>query len=158
MGCHALLQGIFPTQGWNPGLLCILHWQVVSLLLAPPGKLQNTDINFIFFKKETEEFAHSRGSPLGTIGDPGASSTTSHPPAHAPHSLNWPLPLWMALLLGVGPEGCILGPGKPGSHPRRTQRLPLVGEGPQAPNQLAAKHTALNWLLDTRWNGDYSDS
>ena len=20
-GCHALLQGIFPTQGWNPGLL-----------------------------------------------------------------------------------------------------------------------------------------
>ena len=21
MGCHALLQGIFPTQGWNPGLL-----------------------------------------------------------------------------------------------------------------------------------------
>ena len=29
-GCHALLQGIFPTQGWNPGLLhCrwILHQQ-----------------------------------------------------------------------------------------------------------------------------------
>ena len=27
--CHALLQGIFPTQGWNPGmsLLCLLHWQ-----------------------------------------------------------------------------------------------------------------------------------
>ena len=22
VGCHALLQGIFPTQGWNPGLLC----------------------------------------------------------------------------------------------------------------------------------------
>ena len=21
MGCHSLLQGIFPTQGWNPGLL-----------------------------------------------------------------------------------------------------------------------------------------
>ena len=21
MGCHALLQGILPTQGWNPGLL-----------------------------------------------------------------------------------------------------------------------------------------
>ena len=20
VGCHALLQGIFPTQGWNPGL------------------------------------------------------------------------------------------------------------------------------------------
>ena len=27
MGYHALLQGIFPTQGSNPQLLCLLHWQ-----------------------------------------------------------------------------------------------------------------------------------
>ena len=33
-----LLQGIFPTQGWNPHLLCLLHLQADSLLLAPPGK------------------------------------------------------------------------------------------------------------------------
>ena len=28
MGCHFLLQGIFPTQGSNPYLLhlCLLHW------------------------------------------------------------------------------------------------------------------------------------
>ena len=32
MGCHYLLQGIFPTQGPNPHLL---HWQADSL---PPGK------------------------------------------------------------------------------------------------------------------------
>ena len=38
MGCHALLQGIFLTQGLNLRLLCQLHWQAVSLLLAPPGK------------------------------------------------------------------------------------------------------------------------
>ena len=38
MGCHFLLQGIFPTQGSNPGLLCLLHWQAGSLPLAPPGK------------------------------------------------------------------------------------------------------------------------
>ena len=38
-GCHALLQGIFPTQGWNPHLLHLVHWQVSSLLLTPPGKL-----------------------------------------------------------------------------------------------------------------------
>ena len=38
LGCHALLQGIFPTQGSNLHLLCLLHWQVCSLLLAPPGK------------------------------------------------------------------------------------------------------------------------
>ena len=25
MGCHALLQGIFPTQGLNLRLLCLLH-------------------------------------------------------------------------------------------------------------------------------------
>ena len=38
MGWHFLLQGIFPTQGLNPCLLCLLHCQVGSLPLAPPGK------------------------------------------------------------------------------------------------------------------------
>ena len=38
VGCHALLQGIFPTQGWNPGLLCLLHCHVCSLPLSLPGK------------------------------------------------------------------------------------------------------------------------
>ena len=31
MGCHSLLQGIFPTQGSN---LCFLHWQTDSLPLS----------------------------------------------------------------------------------------------------------------------------
>ena len=34
MGCHALLQGIFPTQGLNPYLL---NWQADSLLLSCQG-------------------------------------------------------------------------------------------------------------------------
>ena len=34
VGCHFLLQGIFPTQGSNPHLL---HWQVDSLLLSHLG-------------------------------------------------------------------------------------------------------------------------
>ena len=34
VGCHFLLQGIFPTQESNPHLL---HWQVDSLLLSHPG-------------------------------------------------------------------------------------------------------------------------
>ena len=38
VGCHALLQGIFSTQGLNPYLLGLLHWQVCSLPPAPPGK------------------------------------------------------------------------------------------------------------------------
>ena len=34
---YFILQGIFPTQGLNPCFLCLLHWQVDSLPLAPPG-------------------------------------------------------------------------------------------------------------------------
>ena len=38
VGCHFLLQGTFPIRGLNLCLLCLLHWQVDSLPLAPPGK------------------------------------------------------------------------------------------------------------------------
>ena len=34
MGCHVLLQGFFPTQGLNPCLLHLLHWQAVPLSLG----------------------------------------------------------------------------------------------------------------------------
>ena len=34
LGCHALLQGIFPTQGLNPCILCLLHWQVGFLFFV----------------------------------------------------------------------------------------------------------------------------
>ena len=38
MGCHALLLGIFPTQGLNLlHLSCLLHGQTYSSPLAPPG-------------------------------------------------------------------------------------------------------------------------
>ena len=45
-GCHFLLQGIFLTQGLNPHLLSLLHRQVGSLPLAPPGK------PWLFFQRE----------------------------------------------------------------------------------------------------------
>ena len=38
VGYHFLLQGIYLTQGSNPRLLCLLHWQVDSVPLEPPGK------------------------------------------------------------------------------------------------------------------------
>ena len=38
LGCHFLLQEIFPTQGLNPCILCLLHWQAGSLPLVPSGK------------------------------------------------------------------------------------------------------------------------
>ena len=36
-GCHFLLQGIFSTQGSNPDLLCLMHWQADSLPLFHLG-------------------------------------------------------------------------------------------------------------------------
>ena len=43
VGCHALLQGIFLTQGLNLRLFRLLHWQAGSLSLVPLGE------PFIFF-------------------------------------------------------------------------------------------------------------
>ena len=41
MGCHALLQGIFPTQGLNSHFLCVQHCQAGSLPLAPIKAIYN---------------------------------------------------------------------------------------------------------------------
>ena len=38
MGCHALLQKIFPAQGSELRLLRLLHWEAGSLPLTPTGK------------------------------------------------------------------------------------------------------------------------
>ena len=45
VGCRALLQGTFPTQGLNPHLFCLPHWQADSLPLVPPGKHKHHDIS-----------------------------------------------------------------------------------------------------------------
>ena len=52
VGCHVLLQGIFPTQGWNPRLLHLLHWQVGSLSLLASGKSSYSNsglFNWVYF-------------------------------------------------------------------------------------------------------------
>ena len=43
VGCHSLLQGIFPTQGLDPGLL---HWQGDSLS-SEPLEVHTQDYNFL---------------------------------------------------------------------------------------------------------------
>ena len=56
VGCHALLQGIFQTQGSNPYLLCLLHWQVDSFTTSDTWKPK---LGFSFFwrlKLEIEIF------------------------------------------------------------------------------------------------------
>ena len=39
--CHALLQGIFPTQGSNLSLLHLLHWQAGFLPLTPLWRVRD---------------------------------------------------------------------------------------------------------------------
>ena len=41
VGCYALLQGIFSTQGLNPGFL---HCRQIFLSSEPPGKPKNTGV------------------------------------------------------------------------------------------------------------------
>ena len=47
MGYHALLQGIFLTQGSNLHLLCLLHWQAGSLPLTPTGNLHSNPFSTV---------------------------------------------------------------------------------------------------------------
>ena len=42
VGCHFLLQGIFPAWGSNPHLLHLLHWQAVPLPLCHLGSSSRT--------------------------------------------------------------------------------------------------------------------
>ena len=56
VGCHALLQGIFPILGSNPGLPPAL--QAESLLSESPGKPKNIGMGSLSF-------------PPGDLPDPG---------------------------------------------------------------------------------------
>ena len=47
--CHAILQGIFPTQGWKPAFSCLLYWQAGSLPLVPSEKTTTYAVLVILF-------------------------------------------------------------------------------------------------------------
>jgi len=86
VGCHALLQGICPTQGWN---LHLLHWQAGSLPLASPGKPTEHYI-LTFFAMLSNTLKHnSSGRSLpasgrgGFIGIEAWSSLCSNTPFSA---------------------------------------------------------------------------
>ena len=74
VGCHFVLQGIFPIQGSNQSLSCLLHWEEGSLPLAPPEKP---------LKK-----AASASVPLF----PAPSLELSQDSGHSPHSNNGAAP------------------------------------------------------------------
>ena len=58
VGCHTLLQGIFPTQGSNPGLL---HCRQILCHLSHQGKPKNTGVDslsllqWIFLTQESNQ-------------------------------------------------------------------------------------------------------
>ena len=62
-GSHDLLQRISPTQGWNPGLSCLLHWQEGCLPLAPTGKPRIQATSYLYSSKGLLEHSHSHLFP-----------------------------------------------------------------------------------------------
>ena len=85
--CYALLQGIFPTQGWNLSLLCLLHWQSGSLPLAPPA-------------------CRHRLSGSNNVG-PDVSETPPRTLPEQDHGIleTWPVELKIRAVSPPGPEG-----------------------------------------------------
>ena len=61
MGCHSLLQGIFPTQGSNPHLL---HWQADSLPLTLWTVARQAPLSMGFSRQE-----YWNGLPFFSPGD-----------------------------------------------------------------------------------------
>ena len=58
VGCHFLLQGIFPTQGSNPYLWHLLNWQVNSSPLSHLG----SPMGVLLTKNAVMEVYHRQGS------------------------------------------------------------------------------------------------
>ena len=85
VGCHFHIQGIFPTQGSNPHLLCLLHWQVGSLPLVPPGK-PPVQLHSRWLKSE-----HLRERPESVIFT-AHWLTAKIPGVASEWSAAWPLP------------------------------------------------------------------
>ena len=58
-----LLQGSFPTQGSNPCLLRLLHWQAGSSLLMAPGKpVMDLEMLFLFGRDATGLCSEKNGT------------------------------------------------------------------------------------------------
>ena len=65
LGCHALLQRIFPTQGSDPCLLCLLRWQAGSLPLVPPGSPSH---RLVQVAQSCQSLCHSMDCPWNSPG------------------------------------------------------------------------------------------
>ena len=59
VSCHALLGGIFPTQRLNPRLLCLLHWQHITLFNFLHSFLLSCEVMFAFIFSSSSFFFFS---------------------------------------------------------------------------------------------------
>ena len=75
VGCHAFLQGIFLTQGWNLQLLQFLRWQVDSLPLNCLG-IHTSEFTFYDFSRREPSLCQVCA---GGWGCAGLSDTTPAP-------------------------------------------------------------------------------
>ena len=66
MGCLTFLQGIFPTQGSNPRLICHQHWDTGSLPLAPAGKPSLKSSHHLMKGRLTFKFLNTNLGPACT--------------------------------------------------------------------------------------------
>ena len=73
VGCHFLLQGLFPTQWSNLHLLCLLHWQVDSFPLAPPGKVV-ASVRVQFSRSVVSDSLHLHGLQYARLPCPSPTS------------------------------------------------------------------------------------
>ena len=68
VGCHALLQGIFPTQGLNPGLL---HYKQILYCLSHEGSTAWPQKHSFFFsgkgQERGQEFVSTQKEISGTV-------------------------------------------------------------------------------------------
>ena len=61
VGCHFLVQGIFPTQG----SMCLLHWQADSLPLCLLGSPSNQAMLFYFTQNCLQDLIPCRDTETG---------------------------------------------------------------------------------------------
>ena len=87
VGCHGLLQGIFPTQGWNLHLLGLLQWQV-GVFTGCSG-IPNCWLELC------AAGVGPWGSSVWAPGQPGSSLSCSH--VSRPGWVSSPLKLHLAL-------------------------------------------------------------
>ena len=73
VGCHFLLQGIFPTRGLNPCLLYLLHCWWILYLLIHLDHMVILCLLFFFFKSQHTLF-HSGYTILYSSNSKGSSS------------------------------------------------------------------------------------